>query len=234
MASTSTASSSRLGRDIELRESASDCRFFDEIIKKSFKCYSDAAEDFMEIKENYGIDSIEDKLDTIEEYLGNIAAVQYEMDNIKKVIGEGDNILQEYSESEENSESVIDIFDRHLENFKSQDTRNVNTHPAVIEYKRITEKEIEGERGALEGDEDLMMGQVQRSLTCPITLKDLEKPVKNTTCGHIYSKDAVLAHVRSRPAGRAKCPVGGCPEMILEHNLEADKDTERALRRQRK
>ena len=34
-----------------------------------------------------------------------------------------------------------------------------------------------------------MMGQVQRSLTCPITLKDLEKPVKNMTCGHIYSKD---------------------------------------------
>lgn len=40
--------------------------------------------------------------------------------------------------------------------------------------------------------------------------------------------------MRSRPAGRAKCPVGGCPEMILEQNLEADKDTERALRRQRK
>lgn len=45
---------------------------------------------------------------------------------------------------------------------------------------------------------------------------------------------AVLAHVRSRPSGRAKCPVGGCPEMILEQYLVADKEAERALRRRKK
>ena len=96
-----------------------------------------------------------------------------------------------------------------------------------------------------------MMGQVQRSLVCPLTQKELENPVKNTACGHVYSKEgkdnilfiytflklcfaAVLAHVRSRPSGRAKCPVGGCPEMILEQYLVADKEAERALRRRKK
>ena len=71
-----------------------------------------------------------------------------------------------------------------------------STHQAVIEYRRITEKEREGEEeDALEGDEDLMMGQVQRSLTCPITLKELENPMKNTTCGHIYSKAGKEKHI---------------------------------------
>ena len=41
----------------------------------------------------------------------------------------------------------------------------------------------------LEGDEELMMGQVQRSLVCPLTQKELENPVKNTACGHVYSKE---------------------------------------------
>ena len=78
-----------------------------------------------EIKENYDIDSMEDELNAIEGYLCNVAAVQYEMDSIKKVIGEGDSILQEYSELEDNSQTVIDIFDKHLEDAKSQDTRDV-------------------------------------------------------------------------------------------------------------
>ena len=48
-------------------------------------------------------------------------------------------------------------------------------------------REREGED--LEGDEELMMGQVQRSLVCPLTQKELENPVKNTACGHVYSKE---------------------------------------------
>lgn len=95
------------------------------MMNEPYICVDKLTSILKEIKENYDIDSIEDEFNTMEGYLCNVAAVQYEMDNIKKVIGEGDNILQEYSESEENSESVIDIFDRHFEEFKSQDTRNV-------------------------------------------------------------------------------------------------------------
>lgn len=57
----------------------------------------------------------------------------------------------------------------------------------MVGYRRILEEEGEGED--LEGDEELMMGQVQRSLVCPLTQKELENPVKNTACGHVYSKE---------------------------------------------
>lgn len=48
---------------------------------------------------------------------------------------------------------------------------------------------------------------------------------------YTLSFPAVLAHVRSRPMGRAKCPVGGCPEVILEADLQVDKEIERSLRK---
>ena len=67
-----------------------------------------------------------------------------------------------------------------------------SSHPLVKEFKEIisgkednSQEEINGE---MEGDEELAMGQVQRSLTCPITQKLLEDPVKNRSCGHIYSR----------------------------------------------
>ena len=44
---------------------------------------------------------------------------------------------------------------------------------------------------------------------------------------------AVLAHVHSAHPVE-QCPVGGCPEMILEQYLVADKEAERALRRRKK
>lgn len=42
---------------------------------------------------------------------------------------------------------------------------------------------------------------------------------------------AAISHICVRPIGRAKCPVGGCPELLLQEELEPDEDTERAVRR---
>ena len=44
----------------------------------------------------------------------------------------------------------------------------------------------------MEGDEELAVGQVQRSLLCPFTRKIFEEPVKNKRCGHIYSKQGLV------------------------------------------
>ena len=47
------------------------------------------------------------------------------MDNIKKVIDEGGEILQEHCESEEGSQTITDIYERHFEDIKSRDARDV-------------------------------------------------------------------------------------------------------------
>ena len=42
---------------------------------------------------------------------------------------------------------------------------------------------------------------------------------------------AIISHIRSRPKGRAKCPVGGCPAYVLEDDLEIDEEMEKLIRR---
>lgn len=54
-----------------------------------------------------------------------MASVHYEMDNIKKVIDEGGEILREHCESEEGSQTITDVYERHFEDIKSRDARDV-------------------------------------------------------------------------------------------------------------
>ena len=54
-----------------------------------------------------------------------MALVHYEMDNIKKVIDEGGEILREHCESEDGSQTITDVYERHLEDIKSRDARDV-------------------------------------------------------------------------------------------------------------
>ena len=53
-----------------------------------------------------------------------MALVHYEMDNIKKVIDEGGEILREHCESEEGSQTITDVYERHFEDIKSRDARD--------------------------------------------------------------------------------------------------------------
>jgi len=47
-------------------------------------------------------------------------------------------------------------------------------------------------------EEDLVVDRVQKSLHCPITRKLLEKPVTSGICGHSYSREAIMGHIRRR------------------------------------
>lgn len=53
------------------------------------------------------------------------------------------------------------------------------------------------ERGGLE-ESDLVVGQVDKSLKCPLTKAYLEEPVYSKVCKHSYSREAIIAHIRNR------------------------------------
>lgn len=53
-----------------------------------------------------------------------MASVHYEMDSIKKAIDEGEEILREHCESEEGSQAITDVYERHFED-RSRDARDV-------------------------------------------------------------------------------------------------------------
>ncbi|KAJ1675761.1 hypothetical protein EV182_000638 [Spiromyces aspiralis] len=62
-----------------------------------------------------------------------------------------------------------------------------------------------------EGDgEELVVAAAKISLKCPLTASWLEEPVTNNVCGHNYSKEAVLNHIRSNLA----------PNKALERRVE--------------
>lgn len=49
--------------------------------------------------------------------------------------------------------------------------------------------------------------------TCPLTLTALDDAVKNAPCGHLYSRHAILQHLRICD-GEAQCPVAGCSSRV--------------------
>lgn len=63
---------------------------------------------------------------------------------------------------------------------------------------------------------------------CPLTLKDMVKPMKSKICGHNYEQDAILQHI-SRGRGRAKCPV--CGQLLTKADLEHNAVLQHAIKR---
>ena len=81
-------------------------------------------------------------------------------------------------------------------------TYNPSTHPIVMEFaERVRNQEEGEEEGEGEGEDaegDLVVGQVDKSLKCPLTKAFLEDPLTSRVCKHSYSSKAIHAHIRRR------------------------------------
>ena len=76
----------------------------------------------------------------------------------------------------------------------------------------------------------------QQTLICPITKQTLVSPVRSNKCGHVYSKEAILLHIKNiKKKGRnlPSCPVAGCSHTVDLNDLERDVDIERQLKRKK-
>mmetsp|Transcript_12010 Transcript_12010/g.34709 ORF Transcript_12010/g.34709 Transcript_12010/m.34709 type:complete len:294 (+) Transcript_12010:109-990(+) len=96
-----------------------------------------------------------------------------------------------------------------------------------------------GEEAAVKGDDDedeeLMVmntGESNTDLKCPLTGTMLEDPVKNSVCGHIFSKAALQNHLRV--SNRKQCPMPGCINTnITMSQFEVDRETAILIRREK-
>jgi hypothetical protein len=90
-----------------------------------------------------------------------------------------------------------------------------------------------------DSDEDLEIvggGEISK---CPITTDDMEDPVKNGLCGHIYSRGGIESLLQQTNKKKWKkvlipCPMPGCDQQVEFATLKADRDTARRLVRARK
>lgn len=68
------------------------------------------------------------------------------------------------------------------------------------------------------------------SLKCPLTTRWLEDPVRNSVCGHCYSRGAIMEYLQN---GGVHCPVAGCLNRSLKKaQLEEDRATGVKVRRE--
>ncbi|TFK73570.1 hypothetical protein BDN72DRAFT_868984 [Pluteus cervinus] len=72
-------------------------------------------------------------------------------------------------------------------------------------------------------DDDLEVGGVTQSYTCPITLTPLVDPLTSSVCGHSFSAEAIRQVFRSGHPVK-KCPASGCNKSFSLSDCRPDKD----------
>ena len=96
-------------------------------------------------------------------------------------------------------------------------------------HKALESKDVEN--NIVEGGEndELEMTQLEINTMCPISRKEMVKPVKNMICGHVYDKHSIYSLLQQNPMCR--CPMVGCPSKraVEKRNLVEDKETKEAI-----
>ncbi|CAB9511425.1 nervous system development [Seminavis robusta] len=69
---------------------------------------------------------------------------------------------------------------------------------------------------------------------CCITAQWMEDPVTCSTCLHSYSREGILAYIRSKGGRQCPCPVLGCNTTVTRAVLRDDADLARRVRRTRR
>lgn len=76
------------------------------------------------------------------------------------------------------------------------------THPIFQEFSErvrcLDEESSEDEGMDVDSQGDLVMGQVDKSLKCPLTKAYFEEPVTSKVCKHSYSRAAIIAHIKQQ------------------------------------
>jgi len=127
---------------------------------------------------------------------------------------------------------VEEEYKRLVKNNKKNVT--VEKHSWWKEFKKTIESEVGESKGMESGDDELEMTQVEVNTVCPISRKEMTKPVKNLICGHVYDKHSMESLLQQNPMCR--CPVVGCPSSraVEKRNLVEDKETKKAIHNNKK
>ncbi|KAF9973984.1 hypothetical protein BGZ73_002764 [Actinomortierella ambigua] len=82
-------------------------------------------------------------------------------------------------------------------------------------------------QGDADDDDGLEVIGAEESFKCPLTTLYLEDPYTSSICKHSYSKEALIAHLRSSRI----CPVQGCNKPLSMQDVQANKALARRVAR---
>ncbi|KDQ09876.1 hypothetical protein BOTBODRAFT_36690 [Botryobasidium botryosum FD-172 SS1] len=95
--------------------------------------------------------------------------------------------------------------------------------PPATQFLPTDEGEDEG------SDDDIVVGGVKKSYTCPLTLTPLQKPMTSIKCNHSFSAHAIREYLKSKN-GIASCPATGCAHKLTMRDLVEDKELENKIK----
>ena len=111
---------------------------------------------------------------------------------------------------------------------------DVKSHPWMVDFDKLLSQNENSPEADGGGDEDMMMVSSQVQTVCPVTRREMVRPVRNTACGHIYDREGIEALMRQNADTR--CPVVGCrnPAPVFPRNLQDDLQTRKAIAAKKK
>jgi hypothetical protein len=192
------------------------------MLQSSFSVLKDAAVIFE-------TDRDEGKVDEVQEIAREWLQLLAKVDTNSKIINEL------FGGNQREGETLTQFMARRLEELESSVKEDAyKQHALWLSLRQeLWNVHHEGEPlpEQLNGNNDEIVVVRRAALVCPLTTATVEEPVKNSECGHVYSKSAVTEYVqRKKKRGEALiCPVVGCNKVLKD--LEDDPETRRALQK---
>ncbi|KAL4704986.1 hypothetical protein ACJJTC_005472 [Scirpophaga incertulas] len=122
---------------------------------------------------------------------------------------------------ESNVDTVEERFTSYLSGMAGK-RLNADIHPYMLELKKRIQKGMQLANQDI-NDSDLAITASPETHIDPITKRPIVDPVKNTVCGHVYEKEAIINLIMRKSS---KCPVAGCGNRgpIQKEHLISDEE----------
>ena len=179
-----------------------------------------------ELTEKEQGDLVDSLKQVMENYIGDIARLKH-----------NHHLLQEFKRTLNNvevsewPEDMQGEFQKLQQQNEGKLKIDVKSHQWMRDFDKLVADS--NNKGETDGDEDMVVSS-QVTTICPVTRKEMVRPVRNVECGHVYDREGIEALMKQSAGTR--CPVVGCrvQAVIKPSSLREDKETKRAINNKRK
>eukprot|EP01130_Rhizamoeba_saxonica_P017572 TRINITY_DN8551_c0_g1_i2.p1 TRINITY_DN8551_c0_g1~~TRINITY_DN8551_c0_g1_i2.p1 ORF type:complete len:243 (-),score=64.41 TRINITY_DN8551_c0_g1_i2:44-724(-) len=183
--------------------------FVTEVAEVAESCEADGAQDMVELLENQVIDIVD---------------IQRQTEHAVKALKEVKAML---SKADFNKDEDLALFyEQRVEQLSenSNPQQYLKGNGLYRDFKqRVWAINHEGEALPEEFQDEELVVMTQTDDTdnftfCPITREVMTDPVRNDPCGHAYSREAIMQHLRKSK----KCPIAACSSLVSKNSLSDD------------
>lgn len=199
------------GPALAIQESKEVCNQLKKDVADILELAASLADDLKESGEGYA-----NSLDAIERTVTELARIEFEVGHMDRALESVEQVVTASDGQEQEPHNFGDVYEERLAALKSSAPPFDPAAPPGAAFRARVRGDVRGE--GCDGEEELVLGGIKRSLICPLTKKQIEEPMKSRKCNHSYSKAAILQHIARRRD--AKCPV--CGQIVKEEDLESD------------